>query len=224
MAITKQKVITTVALALAVLGLVFGYIFYWQKQHSSKDVNATTSQGSSAAANPGLIEPKSIPLGGNSSAATDSNGVKVTNNAPADPANLGSGTKKSSAAAGLGGVPGPDTFGQYEQYKDAKNALFSDLKVGTGPEVVANKRVAIFYKAYFTNGKIFDQTAEKPYIFSLGIHQVIAGIEQAIVGMKVGGSRRMVIPPVAGYGAQGQGPVPPNAVLVFDVQLAEVEK
>lgn len=127
-------------------------------------------------------------------------------------------------------IPGPETFGQFDKYKEEKNALFSDLHVGDGEEIKVNKKAAVIYKVYLTNGTLVDQNRlDKenkitPFVFTYGGHEVIVGWEQAIGGMKVHGVRRMIIPPSVGYGAQGKDPVPANAVLVIDVQLLEVEK
>ncbi len=124
-------------------------------------------------------------------------------------------------------MPGTESFGQYDQYKDGQHALYADLQVGTGKELTANMKAAVAYKGWLTNGTLFDssktnsQGQVEPFVVTLGAHQVIPGWEEGLVGMKVGGSRRLVIPPAAGYGAKGQGPIPPNAVLVFDVALVE---
>lgn len=135
-----------------------------------------------------------------------------------------------SSDAGQSKVPGPETFGQFDKYKNEKNALFQDLQPGTGDEIKANKKAAIIYQVYLTNGKLVDQNqVDKDkkvvaFVFIEGAHQVIPGLEQGISGMKVGGVRRIIIPPTVGYGAQGKDPIPPNAVLIFDTQLLEVEK
>jgi peptidylprolyl isomerase len=77
---------------------------------------------------------------------------------------------------------------------------------------------------------MFDQTQTnekgepQPFIFTPGARQVIGGWEEGILGMKVGGTRRLVLPPVAAYGESGQGSIPPNSVLIFDIQLLEVEQ
>jgi hypothetical protein len=126
--------------------------------------------------------------------------------------------------------PGKENFSQYDQYKDGREGMFGDIKVGTGAEVGINKQVAIYYKGYLTNGQLFDESKSeqangplKPFVFTEGKHEVISGMEQAIFGMKVGGKRRLVIPPAVGYGEQGQGAIPPNAVLVFDIDLVSVQ-
>jgi FKBP-type peptidyl-prolyl cis-trans isomerase FkpA len=123
-----------------------------------------------------------------------------------------------------------EDFSQYDQYKAGKEGMFGDIKVGTGAEVGVNKKVAIYYKGYLTNGQVFDESKPEqangplqPFVFTEGKHEVISGMEQAIFGMKVGGKRRLVIPPAVGYGDQGQGTIPPNSVLVFDVDLLSVQ-
>jgi len=133
---------------------------------------------------------------------------------------------KTSAPA----VPGPESFGQYEQYKDSKTAMYMDIKTGDGAELVAGKKAVVVYKVWLTNGTLVDESKlDKPggklqgFGFTLGDHSVIPGWEQGIAGMKVNGYRRMIIPSSVGYGPAGKDPVPPNAMLVIDVQLASVE-
>jgi len=103
----------------------------------------------------------------------------------------------------------------------------TDLVVGTGAAVGNGDAVAVHYtgwlydaSAFEQKGTMFDTTAgSAPYTFVLGTGQVIAGWDQGIAGMRVGGIRRLVIPPNLAYGATGNGPIPPNASLVFEVQL-----
>ena len=142
----------------------------------------------------------------------------------------GSSQSSNSANSSKSSVPGPESFGQYEKYKDEKNALFSDLQVGNGAELTAGKQAAVLYKVWLTNGKLVDQSSTdkasgklQALSFKLGDHSLIPGWEQAIYGMKVNGMRRMIIPSSVGYGATGKDPVPPNAMLIIDVQLLQVE-
>lgn len=124
----------------------------------------------------------------------------------------------------------PSQFKAYESYKSSDRMLRQDIKIGTGADIITGKKVAVSYKGWLTDGTVFDESKLnennelQPFVFTPGTGQVIAGWEQGIIGMKVGGIRRLVIPPVAGYGEQGQGPIPPNSVLIFDIQLLEVEQ
>lgn len=132
-------------------------------------------------------------------------------------------TSRNSANAN---IPGPDAFSQYEQYKDKTEALFGELRLGDGAAADLNKQVTVDYKGWLTDGKEFDESYSrgKPFTFTVGAHRVILGWEEAIVGMKVGGKRRFIVPPSVGYGAAGQGAIiPPNALLVFDIELLEVQ-
>lgn len=101
-----------------------------------------------------------------------------------------------------------------------------DLTVGTGPEAVAGKRVAVDYVGVaWSNGAEFDNSYDRgePLVFGLGAGQVIAGWDTGIVGMKVGGRRRITIPPHLGYGARGAGgAIGPNETLVFVCDLVGV--
>ena len=103
--------------------------------------------------------------------------------------------------------------------KTASGLYYRDITVGTGATAVAGKTIAVHYTGALTNGTIFDAngTTATPFSFVLGQGQVIAGWDEGVVGMQVGGSRQLIIPPALGYGAGGSGPIPGNAILVFTV-------
>lgn len=123
----------------------------------------------------------------------------------------------------------PATFAQYEKHKDENAALFGEVQIGTGDELTAGKKAAVYYKGWLTNGQLFDGSRPgkdgklEPFVFEMGAQQVIPGWEQGLLGMKVGGTRLVIVPPAVGYGATGQGSIPPNAVLIFQVQLLAVQ-
>ena len=112
-----------------------------------------------------------------------------------------------------------------------KDKTFDDLKmedtkVGTGAEAAAGKTVAVHYSGFLLDGKKFDSSLDRgqPFVFQLGAGQVIKGWDQGVQGMKVGGKRKLTIPSALAYGEQGAGNViPPNATLVFEVELLKVE-
>lgn len=100
-----------------------------------------------------------------------------------------------------------------------------DLKVGTGAEAQAGQTVSVHYVGTLTDGKQFDSSRPRgtPFSFPLGGGKVIKGWDQGVVGMKVGGIRKLTIPPHLGYGERGfPGAIPPNATLVFEVELLGV--
>ena len=101
-----------------------------------------------------------------------------------------------------------------------------DSKIGTGAEAFTGKSVSVHYTGWLTDGTKFDSSKDRgqPFSFQLGAGQVIKGWDQGVAGMKVGGIRKLTIPPDLGYGARGAGGViPPNATLVFEVELLGVQ-
>lgn len=100
-----------------------------------------------------------------------------------------------------------------------------DLKVGTGVEATAGKEVSVHYTGWLTDGKKFDSSLDRgqPFKFRLGAGMVIQGWDKGVAGMKIGGKRKLTIPANLGYGERGAGGViPPNATLVFEVELLDV--
>ena len=99
------------------------------------------------------------------------------------------------------------------------------LTAGNGITAEAGKRVTVHYEGRLTDGRVFDASRKRgqPFAFTIGAGQVIRGWEQGVAGMKIGETRRLTIPPELGYGANGAGNViPPNATLVFDIELLTV--
>jgi FKBP-type peptidyl-prolyl cis-trans isomerase FkpA len=103
--------------------------------------------------------------------------------------------------------------------------VIEDLVEGTGDTAAAGQTVSVHYTGWLTNGSKFDSSKDRndPFEFALGGRQVIAGWDEGVQGMKIGGTRKLTIPPALGYGARGAGGViPPNATLVFEVELLEI--
>jgi FKBP-type peptidyl-prolyl cis-trans isomerase len=101
-----------------------------------------------------------------------------------------------------------------------------DMKKGSGKLAEKGKKVSVHYTGWLTDGKEFDSSRDvgEPIQFELGTGQVIKGWDEGIAGMKVGGKRQLRIPPALGYGPRGFGSsIPPNATLVFDVELMDVK-
>ena len=126
-------------------------------------------------------------------------------------------TAAAPAASGVPPVSG-------NPVKTPSGLQYIDVKVGTGAEAVAGKTVTVHYTGYLTNGIKFDSSLDrgKPFPFTLGAGQVIKGWDEGVAGMKIGGQRRLIIPPQLGYGSQTYGPIPGNSQLIFDVQLLAV--
>jgi len=101
-----------------------------------------------------------------------------------------------------------------------------DLKVGTGSAVVkAGDTIVVHYTGSFLDGKVFDSSVERgqPFTVVIGAGQVIPGFDQGVLGMKVGGTRKILIPSELAYGAQGQGSIPPNTDIQFQIELLDIK-
>ncbi len=123
-------------------------------------------------------------------------------------------------------VLGAVFFFKPTSFHEVQNLEVKDLQVGTGSEAIAGKKITVHYSGWLTSGKKFDSSFDHnaPFSFELGTGRVIQGWDKGIVGMKVGGKRRLMVPPMFGYGSNGVGKIiPPNSTLVFEVELLNVE-
>ena len=113
-----------------------------------------------------------------------------------------------------------------DQVTTTSGLKYTDEVVGEGAEPSKGKRVRVHYTGRLTTGEKFDSSVDrrKPFEFVIGVGQVIQGWDEGVATMRVGGKRRLVIPASLGYGARGAPPaIPPNAELIFDVELLDVE-
>jgi peptidylprolyl isomerase len=107
----------------------------------------------------------------------------------------------------------------------ADGLQMQDLAVGSGQEVKSGDTVTVQYLGTLIDGTKFDSSYDRnqPFTTQIGVGQVIKGWDEGIVGMKVGGKRKLTIPPALGYGNQAAGSIPPNSTLVFEVELLSVK-
>ncbi len=131
--------------------------------------------------------------------------------------------KSRPGPAGFSASLGVDTA---SMKKTPSGLRYEDVALGEGKQASANKTVSVHYTGWLPNGEKFDSSRDRnqPFSFTLGAGQVIAGWDEGVLGMKVGGKRKLVIPPDLGYGTAGAPPdIPPGATLVFDVELLDVQ-
>ena len=219
----RKAVIISVSLTLIVV-LAIGGVFAWRHYHPSSEA-ADSNGGSVALDSEGSATTKSgIPLSvgqtnpsatqQNDQAASNNNGLKVTS----------SGTNTSGNSSSASADPDPITF---DKYKSVTQSQYQELVVGSGDAAAAGKKAEVLYRGWLTDGTLFDQSYVKgqanPFVFTPGDHKVISGWEAGIIGMKVGGKRLLILTPDLAYGAKGYGPIPPNAVLIFEIELLAVQ-
>lgn len=114
--------------------------------------------------------------------------------------------------------------GQSQNGQASTDLQIEDLAVGTGSQAKVGDAVSVHYKGTLLNGTVFDSSYNRgtPFSFTLGENSVIQGWEQGVLGMKVGGKRKLVIPPHLAYGPSARGLIPANSTLVFEVELLDI--
>jgi len=110
--------------------------------------------------------------------------------------------------------------------QDMEELKIEDITTGTGAQALTGTKVTVHYTGTLTDGTKFDSSLDRgtPFTFALGAGEVIAGWDRGVAGMKVGGKRKLTIPPALAYGERGApGAIPPNSTLIFEVELLAVE-
>jgi len=233
---TKKEIWVTVSIFVIVLFSVAGSVFAYTKFNNPANGNNVARETMSSSSQQTDLALREANLDGtNSSQQSQSGGLTVVaGENTSNPGQLGSGQVATSNTSSNGcstfTAPGPDTYSQYEQYKDNQATLTGDIVTcPNGAELKSGYKAAVFYKGWLTNGTLFDQSRPnesgqlQPFILTLGAGQVIRGWEQGLLGMKVGGTRRIIVPPALGYGAAAQGKIPANSMLIFDVELLDIQ-
>jgi peptidylprolyl isomerase len=111
-----------------------------------------------------------------------------------------------------------------EEITTPSGLKITDLKFGTGTEVKKGDTIVAHYTGTLESGKKFDSSLDSGHPATFSLHQVVPGWQEGIPGMKVGGKRKLVVPPELGYGSRGMPPdIPPNAVLIFEIELIDVK-
>ncbi|MFM8292374.1 MAG: FKBP-type peptidyl-prolyl cis-trans isomerase [Planctomycetia bacterium] len=129
---------------------------------------------------------------------------------------------RSATFASLAGplrIASARTF--FREVTTASGLKYRDVVLGSGPTPTTGKVLTVNYIGRLTDGTVFDSSFSRgqPFEFTLGAGEVIQGWDEGLATMRAGGWRRLVIPPELGYGSEGQGNIPPNATLIFDVEL-----
>jgi peptidylprolyl isomerase len=149
-------------------------------------------------------------------------------NSPAEVTGEANQTERPSLIAVDGSGQTASLAGALEEASDNRGNLRSmvidDIKIGTGEEVKNGDTVSVHYIGTLQDGTEFDNSRKRgaPIEFEVGAGRVIQGWEEGLIGMKVGGERVLVIPPEMAYGEAGVGPIPPNATLVFALELMAI--
>jgi FKBP-type peptidyl-prolyl cis-trans isomerase FkpA len=187
-------------LALLVCGLAVGC------SQPEKPADSSTSESSTSAASGDAAKPESGP-------------ESIDGKAVAGP------PKPPETPKGPGPSRGPEVAEMGPKTVKTKSGLqYEDLIVGTGSEAKNGKTVSVHYTGWLTDGTKFDSSLDRGEPFQITLPgQVIPGWNEGIPGMKVGGKRKLLIPPALGYGASENGPIPANSTLVFEVELLQVD-
>ncbi len=231
----RRVVIVSSLVVLAGVGAGLGGVWYLKAQAAETDPVATNSSGGSIALSQadGTVPSTPIdttPTSDRQSSNTANNPHSSTDNSFKMSQDSQKSSNNSTNSSNATNDPSLAELAGYEtNYKTKDSAYFGDLRTGNGLVAENGKTLVVNYRGWLTNGQLFDQsytTSSKqgqPFTFILGKQQVILGWEQGLLGMKVGGKRRIIVPPAVGYGAKDAGPIPANSLLVFDVELIAVQ-
>lgn len=240
----QKQYIPAIGTAVVVIGLAIGGFLWWhgQQAHNRKLSlgNSFDSSQAQASAGSAYSNGQDISLEPTGDGGLSAGGPAAGNlgqlspggqNGSGGSGGSGQGQSSSSGSSGSSSAFNPANFAQYSKYQNNPDALMADVQAGTGTALSTSSgsnQATVYYKGWLTDGTLFDESRAdssgnlQPFTFTEGQHQVIKGWEEGLLGMKAGGTRLLVIPPAVGYGSTAQGTIPPNSVLVFEVQLLSV--
>jgi FKBP-type peptidyl-prolyl cis-trans isomerase FkpA len=216
---------TFIIISLVVLFIALGaggYIFIHHHSKNARSYNDAASNDS-----PGNNSPGGSYLSVTSSPGAHNLGQLGESTSQSD-SNSGLGVGSSSTSPSSSPID-PSTFSQYSKYQNNSTSLFGDVAAGTGTTLGVGQKATITYKGWLTDGTLFDESQIGTngqlvsLSFTLGSNQIINGLQEAMSGMKVGGTRLIIVPPSLGYGATAKDNIPANSVLVFEVNLLDVQ-
>lgn len=203
----RRTIGTAVAVVVILLLLIGGYFLITLTRSNPSSNTAASSSSTPAATAPAAVTP------------TTASNAPFCDSATSTPATI------SYPDNGKAPATPPTTDAKTVTLPDGLQC--QDIKVGTGAEAKTGSAVSVQYTGWLASTKQkFDSSYDhggSPFSVTLGQHQVITGWEEGLVGMKVGGIRRLIIPAALGYGSTAQGPIPANSTLVFDVKVVSIQ-
>lgn len=202
---TKARVEVTVAGAILIL-LIAGGVMLWMNAFSKKNSSLASNAGNN------LYSGEIGTVSNTNAAASNNTNSSVSNVNATSAANINLNSNTSLTNTNVN--------------KSAPASLkIEDTKAGTGKVVKSGDTVTIHYSGTLANGTKFDSSYDRgqPFTTKIGVGDVIKGWDEGVVGMKVGGKRKLTIPPELGYGSNDLGVIPPNSTLIFELELVDVK-
>jgi FKBP-type peptidyl-prolyl cis-trans isomerase len=214
----KKLVITLTTIAVIFLAAAAYFIFFNKSKAVLKGSDASASSSADTKSSSGS-DTLGVSNSDNMGQLQNSSGEKASNE----------NTSQSGGGSSSSNEVDPSNFSQYAKYATSTTAEFGDIKVGTGAAVASGQTANITFKGWLTNGDLFGESSTnsdgqaEPLSVTLGGNQIIPGMQEGVEGMKVGGTRLIIIPPSLGYGDTAKGTIPANSVLIFEVTLISAQ-
>lgn len=167
------------------------------------------------------------PPGSSNATPPASSGGSLNAEVPSSAGTTTPGTTATTTETPTNAKPAGGMSDSGKEVTTASGLKYVDIKVGTGASPTVGQMVSVHYTGTLTNGEKFDSSHDKPgdapYPFPIGMGKVVAGWDEGIMTMKVGGKRKLIVPASLGYGETGRGPIPGGATMLFDVELISIK-